>query len=228
MSKTTKVSSDDINQIISNTLAKNVASNSQSFAQSTIVNQSSVNSTNCTNVAVTSSTMIVKADTTVFQDTDVYQKSVTDIMNQITTAIDQESEGLGILSDDQLAEITNAIQNTVETNLTAEVLDINNNAASSSIIVNQSCTDSSDSLNFYYGTETQVVSLYTESYSSLSAVQSTSATISNLTDSDVTQKSEGTLVAIAKALVEIVLFVVIAVIAIGVVIVITLFAFGLI
>lgn len=199
-----------INDAISAVLAQSLVSNQNYYSSTIINNQVSTNSTGCKNININSSTVTYTADTTVFQDMDVYQKVVNNIVNSLSAAIDQTDDKLfGPFSDSQKAEINQLMETIITTTLTAQALDINNNSYATSVITNQVCSGSVGGVNVYVGTSDQIISYYTQSYSTVKAVQDVSNTIQNLADAQTTQKQSGPLAALLEMLAIMVVFVIV-------------------
>jgi len=197
--QTSKTLQEALTNIISKELASQVASSAQTYAGSTIIRQSSNRSSNCTNVVVDNSSVVYVASSAIFQSQDVYQSAITNITNELTSAVSNYLSGLGF-GVDQTADIQEIISTTVQNYLTANQLDFQNQAISDTTFVDQNCTASIDGVNVFINNTDNVYTTFYKSYSSQASVQETSTTISNILSAQASNTKIGVLQLIVEIL----------------------------
>lgn len=204
----------EINKVISGTITSQLV---QSWSGGAINNnniQIILDSSNCSDVNVTENMVAINVDTSIFQDSDTYQSTVTDIVNNIKAAQEAKESGLDIFgSQDQ--NLSALIQSIVENSVTQSTMDINSSMESISNNNLQTCINSDNSMTVYASSNEAVGDFYYITYQQNYEIQKASTDISNSMDLSQSEKKTGFLhtliVVIALVILLVIIFVIIAV-----------------
>lgn len=218
MPNSTTVDVDSVAEIITNVLTQQVVVSYQSRSRNAVFNQTASGS--CNNTINYNSNTTYVADTTIFTDQSTYQSTVNDIAQSVIEDIEQKAEG-GIFpgGSGNKADIQTLVESIVTTTLTATQLDVNSQSDISNFQVNQVCQDSGN--NAFYGSETDLVAMYSNIYSKNDATQEAATTINNMVQAKLKQTSVGAFTALIRSIAFLILFVVLLAVVIIVVLTLT-------
>lgn len=210
-----KVTASEINAVISKVLSTQIISQSTTYSSITKNTQIIIDSNACANSIDLHSNETVIVNTQIFSDQLTYQKSVTDITNQISQAVESALAG-GVLPSEQLEDVKSLVASAVVTSLTSKQMNLSQTSASEIVTNTQLCASSSNSSNTIVGDRTVLYNALYKSYSTNKSVQDTSVLIQNILDQKASATKTGALVSIIDAVVWglVVLCVILAIIAI--------------
>jgi hypothetical protein len=194
------VTANNINAVISSVLSSQVISQGTSYSSITKNTQIILNSDSCTNSMNLTSNKTIIVNTQIFSDQMTYQRSVSDIANQVSQAVEEALEG-GVLPSQQKEQVKSLIASVVMTSLTSKQMNLSQTSTEELVKNTQICVSSSNSNNTLIGDSTMLMDALYRSYSTNKSVQDTSVLIKNILDQKATATKTGALVGIIDAVV---------------------------
>jgi hypothetical protein len=209
------LSAKEINAIISSVLSKQIVNQGTSYSSAVSNRQITVNSTGCTNSMDLTSNKTIIVNTQIFSDQTTYQKSVNDISNQISQAVEEAMEG-GVLPSEQKADLQALVASIVVTSLNSSQMNLSQTSTTEITKNTQVCAGSSESSNIIVGDSTVLENAFYKSYTSSSSVQDTSTTIKNILD----QKASATKTGMINGIISSIVWGLVAIAAILIIVVV--------
>lgn len=203
-----KATFSDITKMVTTSISQTIVDQSQSLTESTDVTQDNVNSAQCKNIYIGSTTTKFSATSDVYSTESTYQSMVLTLVNTIISAQNLDADGG---RGSQVESVFESIINMIETTLNANTVVTDGQTTSDMTSTSQACIGSKGGLNFVIMTKKDIFNFYANLYSQSSAVQAVSADISNYLSGTQAAKSTGILATIVKMIALIVILVILGI-----------------
>lgn len=203
----------NINAVISNTLAQTVNQSKTAYSSNNVNIQISKNTSGCDQYIDSTSQTLYYASSSIFNQQTVLQSVYAQIVSVLQNSQNIDITGFGgSLNANQVTTLMSLIQ----TNLTSDMLTNQENNISNANYNVQYCIGSKHNSQVIISSSENITYLYFQQYSTNSAVQKVSADIANYVSQDQTVKVTGILASLLKvvALFFIIVIVIVVIIAI--------------